>query len=75
MRVDVPNTLDHLWDLDVKKSRAVRPEDVREALKRIVDRIAEQSQNVFRARRRRARNGTVTHLWEQTAPGRCVLYR
>jgi hypothetical protein len=63
--VDIPNSLDHLWDLDVKKSRANPPEEVRQALKRIIQRIADRSQNVFRDRRRRAPAGPVTRLWER----------
>lgn len=65
VKVDIPNALDHLWDLDVKKSRANPPEQVRQGLRRIIERIAERSHNVFRERRRRGPGGVVTHLWER----------
>ncbi len=65
VRIDIPNALDHLWSLDVKKSTATPPEQVRAVLKRIIDRIADRSHNVFRERRRRVRALTITHLWER----------
>lgn len=48
--VDIPNTLDHLWSLDVMKSAAHPPEVVRQALRQIVDRIADRSRRVYRFR-------------------------
>lgn len=45
--VDIPNTLDHLWSLDIKKSSAHPPEKVRQALRQIVDRIADRSRRVY----------------------------
>ena len=48
VQVDIPNTLDHLWALDVKKSRAYPPEAVRAALLRVVERIASTSRHVYR---------------------------
>jgi hypothetical protein len=45
--VDVPNTLDHLWSLDVKKSTAHPPEIIRQSLRQIVDRIADRSRRVY----------------------------
>lgn len=45
--VDIPNSLDHLWALDIKKSSAHPPERVRQALRQIVDRIADRSRRVY----------------------------
>jgi hypothetical protein len=45
--VDIPNSLDHLWSLDVKKSTAHPPEVIRQALRQIVDRIADRSRRVY----------------------------
>jgi hypothetical protein len=43
VRVDIPNSLDHLWTLDIKKSVAHPPETVRRNLKRIIDKIRDAS--------------------------------
>jgi hypothetical protein len=63
--VDIPNSLDHLWSLDVKKSTAHPPEQVRLALKQIVDRIADGSRRVYTFRGNLAKNDGVTHAWQR----------
>ena len=39
VRIDIPNSLDYLWTIDVRKSRANPPEIVRERMRRVVERI------------------------------------
>ncbi len=36
VRVDIPNALDHLWQLDVKKSTATPPQQVRQGLQQVI---------------------------------------
>jgi hypothetical protein len=64
--VDVPDTLDHLWSLDIKKSSAHPPDAVRAALRHIVDRIAEGSRRVYTFRGRKAVNAGVVPAWTRT---------
>ena len=65
VRVDIPNTLDHLWSLDIKKSAAIPPTEVRDQLRRLVDRIVHPSQQVQLFRGRRAtQNDKIVHVWE-----------
>jgi hypothetical protein len=73
VQIDIPNSLDHVWQLDVKKSEASPPEQVRAVLKRIIDRICERSQNVFRNRERGRATG-VTHLWTRFKIRQGVIY-
>jgi Histidine kinase-, DNA gyrase B-, and HSP90-like ATPase len=65
VRVDIPNTLDHLWTLDIKKSAAFPPAAIRENLKRTVDRIAGASKQVFRYRGRTTNVGNTVHVWRR----------
>lgn len=39
VQIDIPNSLDHLWTIDVRKSRASPPEIVRSRMKQVVERI------------------------------------
>jgi hypothetical protein len=39
VQIDIPNSLDHLWTIDVRKSRASPPEVVRSRMKRVVEKI------------------------------------
>jgi len=47
IQVDIPNTLDDLWTLDIKKSSALPPAEVRKNLEIIIDRIAERSNQQY----------------------------
>lgn len=63
--VDIPNTLDHLWSLDVKKSTAHPPDQVRQALKQIVDRIADRSRRVYSFRGNPTPSNGVVPAWQR----------
>ena len=43
IRVDVPNALDHLWELDIKKSRATPPKVVRDRLDTMIEALTRKS--------------------------------
>lgn len=63
--VDIPNTLDHLWSLDIKKSSAHPPERVREALRQIVDRIADRSRRVYLYRGTTTPDRVIVPGWQR----------
>ena len=65
VQVDVPNTLDHLWALDVKKSTAYPPEIVRGGLQRTIERIAGESRNVYTFRGSKINKTDVKHVWQR----------
>ncbi len=65
VRVDIPNALDHLWTLDIKKSAAHPPEVVRRNLGRTVERIAERSRQTYTFRGRNTRRDGVIHTWNR----------
>jgi hypothetical protein len=75
VQVDIPNSLDHLWALDVKKSTAFPPEAARAAFRRVVERIAGTSRHVYQFRGRRASSGEVTHLWDRLIVRDGIEYR
>lgn len=47
IQVDISNTLDELWTLDIKKSSALPPAEVRENLEAIINRIADRSKRTW----------------------------
>ena len=65
VQVDIPNSLDHLWALDVKKSTAFPPEEVRAGLLRTIQRIAGVSRNVYTFRGNKVTKQDVRHVWER----------
>lgn len=65
VRVDVPNTLDHLWALDIKKSAALPPPEVKMRLKRVADRIIKPSRSVYLYRGRpEPSHDALTRTWQ-----------
>lgn len=70
VRVDIPNSFDHLWQLDVKKSRAYPPPVVLERLKEVIQNIANEGRRVYTRRGTRTVADTV-HIWaEEIAEGK-----
>lgn len=65
VRVDLPNSLDHLWTLDIKKSTAHPPEAIRKNLKTIVDRIADRSRTTYTYRGRKTGQPGMTRAWDR----------
>jgi hypothetical protein len=63
VRVDMPNELDHLWKIDVKKASAQPPLVVRERLKKIIDRIGGASNRVYTQRGKKLVDPKVHAFW------------
>ena len=64
VQVDIPNSLDDLWSLDIKKSAAIPPAEVRQLLRRLAGQIVQPSQRVQRYRGRQAgREDQIQRLW------------
>lgn len=65
IRVDIPNTLDDLWTLDIKKSSALPPAEVRKNLEIIINQIAEKSKRTWTFRGKKEVNDTEAHVWNR----------
>ena len=64
VRVDFPNTLDHLWQLDVKKSQAQPPKVVLDELKRFIDKATERGKLTY-IRRAARLSESVVPVWRR----------
>lgn len=65
VQVDIPNSLDDLWALDIKKSTATPPEAVKNNLKIIIDKIAEGSKRTWSFRGKKEVSDKVIHVWNR----------
>lgn len=74
IRVDIPNALDHLWTLDIRKSTAIPPDVIKSNLMRIVDRISEGSKRTWTFRGKREVGDDGSHLWAKTRIRDGVIY-
>ena len=65
IRVDIPNSLDDLWTLDIKKSSAMPPAEVRMNLKAVIEKMALKSKRTWTVRGKRENDESQLHLWER----------
>lgn len=64
VQVDIPNSLDAEWTLDIKKSRATPPKIVSEVMRRYVDRLAKPSRRAQQFRGRRKSDDPNAPVWD-----------
>ena len=65
IQVDIPNDLDDLWTLDIRKSTAIPPEVVRNNLSSIIESLAVKSKRTWEFRGRREVNDSILHIWQR----------
>ncbi|MCH1949194.1 ATP-binding protein [Enterocloster sp. OA13] len=65
VQVDIPNELDNLWTLDIKKSTAMPPEAVRNNLTAVIERLAENSKRTWVYRGKKETLDSVVHVWNR----------
>lgn len=64
IQVDVPRTLDALWQLDIKKSRAEPPQSFKARLRQLIDPMLNRGRRVHSFRGRRETT-EVAHVWSK----------
>lgn len=65
VQVDIPNDLDDLWTLDIKKSTAVPPAVIKQSLAAMIEKIAEGSKRTWEFRGRKETCDRVEHIWNR----------
>ncbi len=65
VKVDIPNSLDDLWTLDIKKSKAYPPEIVKTRLKQLVSTMSGGSKRTWTFRARKEIQDGIVHVWEK----------
>lgn len=63
VRVDIPNTLDSIWEIDVKKSTASLPDLIKRNLVAIVESTVGKSEGVYKYRGRQVKTDELQHVW------------
>lgn len=78
IQLDIPNSADGEWKIDIRKSTAQPPPSMREALTHIAEDTRERARNVFAYRGKPApgvRRDPVTQVWEATKVRSGTRYR
>jgi len=69
VQIDLPNALDDLWKIDVKKSNASPPTIIRDRLKKIIDKITGKSTRVYIGKGHRESSSTNAFWSKDSARG------
>lgn len=65
IQVDLPNSLDDFWTLDIKKSTAIPPSELRQSLTAIIEKIAEKSKRTWIYRGKKEVSDDTVHIWNR----------
>ena len=74
VQIDFPTRLDESWTIDIKKSRANPPLQVRNRLKQVIGKISDRSTTVHRGRGKRLFDEIKTPVWERYADQGQIRY-
>lgn len=75
VRIDIPNSMDADWKIDVKKSSAQLPPIVRERLKKVIERIQDGSKRTYRKRGQKLVDHERLPLWYRIQADGQIRYR
>ena len=77
IQIDLPNSVDHEWDIDVRKSKARPPRQCRDDLRRIAQVVRKRAVEVYRRRGKTIARGlpkSPVFVWQRRVKGRKVSY-
>lgn len=76
IQVDIPTSLDSLWNIDVRKSQSEIPSDIRDEMKRFIERWEDDAKRVYHHRGTRLidKSSNKDPLWSRTANDGIIRY-
>ena len=74
VQIDFPNSLDEMWTIDIKKSRARPPARVRARLRQIIHKVSTRSTTVHRGRGKKLFDEIKAPVWERYADQANIRY-
>lgn len=64
IEIDIPNTMDSEWNIDLKKSTAKPPYIIRQELKNVLDYVNPVGKRVYTGRIPRKERANLIHIWD-----------
>ncbi len=74
VRIDIPNSLDYLWGINVNKSQVAVPEIVRKQLRNIINRISGRGKKVYKRRATVLRTNGKVAIWSRVVRESRISY-
>lgn len=74
VQIDIPNSMDADWKIDIRKASAQPPPAIRERLKKLMERIAVPSKRTFKKRAVRLTSTNPLPVWIRMQNGHQISY-
>lgn len=74
IKIDIPNSIDSLWGIDIKKSIARPDPNIVNDLKRIISQITEKGSRPYTGRGRKIEDKTVERFWTLCSLGDTIQF-
>ncbi len=75
VRIDIPNSMDSDWKIDVKKSSAQLPLVVRDRIRKVIERIQDGSKRTYRKRGQKLVDNERLPMWHRIQADGQIRYR
>jgi hypothetical protein len=75
IRVDIPNSLDYLWKIDIKKSSASPPESIKRELRIVIFRIEGLGHKVFHQKGKKLAATIIDPVWNRIVSSGRISYQ
>jgi len=75
VKVDIPNSLDYLWKIDVKKSTAIPPEIIKYELRQVINKIEISGRKVYRQKGQKLSTGINDPVWNRIVSDGMISYQ
>lgn len=75
VRVDIPNTLDSVWDIDVKKSSAFVPAQFQKMFSSVIDKLSSSSERKYTYRGRKISDNDKEFIWDRISYNGSISYK
>lgn len=75
IKVDIPNTMDAEWKIDVKKASAQLPPQVRERMRLLVERLMQTSKRTYQRKGQKLVDNNYMPVWQRVQKDGSIIYR
>ena len=74
VRVEIPNSMDSIWDIDVKKSSASVPDQFRKEFENVLERVIQKSERKYTFRGRKESDSLKNYVWNKMTLNKSYTY-
>lgn len=74
VRVEIPNSMDSIWDIDVKKSSASVPDQFKKEFENVLDKVISKSERKYTFRGRKESDSSKNYVWNKISLDKSYAY-